>query len=186
MKIIIILVVIVVVAIGLFIRQQIQRPAAPANVVSVADDDPEMVAAIKKAQSTLPAFVKELQAHSTTRRYLLVKAQFVDGSVSEHIWIADLTIDGDLFRGVLADEPKDIKHLKFKQSVNVSKSQISDWMIVENGTVKGAFTTRVLRNRMTEEQRKAHDSAFPYSFEDETAPNKMPVDTARNLADPQH
>jgi len=135
------------------------------RVTAVPDNDPEMDAAIQKARETLPSFVVALQTPTTGDRHLLVKARFVEGENSEHMWVADLIAEGNTFRGVLADEPKFIKNLRFKQPIIVSRDQISDWMIVQDGKVKGAFTTRVLRSKLNPEKQRAFDQSLPYQFE---------------------
>ncbi|MEI6219506.1 MAG: DUF2314 domain-containing protein, partial [bacterium] len=60
------------------------------RVTAVPDNDPEMDAAIQKARQTLPSFVVSLQTPTTGDRHLLVKARFVEGANSEHMWVADL------------------------------------------------------------------------------------------------
>ena len=55
--------------------------------------------------------------------------------------------------------------MRFKQAVRVGHNSITDWMVIENGKVKGAFTTRVLRNKMNDVQRNAFDRSIAYEFD---------------------
>ena len=135
------------------------------SIVSVPDDDPDMAAAIQKAKETLPDFVGILQTPTTGERFLLLKAKFVDGVDIEHMWVADLVKDGDGFKGVVADEPKVVKTVTFKQPVKIARDQITDWMATQDGKVKGAFTTRVLLTKMTPEQKKVFLRSMPYTLE---------------------
>ena len=141
------------------------QPSPLEAIINIPDDDPDMAAAIRKAQETLPTFAQMLAAPPSGKRFLLIKARFVDGTASEHMWVADLVADGDGFRGVLGDEPNAVKNLRFKQPVTITRDQITDWMAVEDGKVKGAFTTRVLRSKMTPDQQKAFDRSMPYALE---------------------
>jgi uncharacterized protein YegJ (DUF2314 family) len=135
------------------------------SIVSVPDDDPDMVGAMQKAKETLPDFVEILQTPNTGERFLLLKARFVDGVDIEHMWVADLVEDGDGFRGVVADEPKVVKTVTFKQPVKITRDQITDWMVIQDGKVKGALTTRVLLTKMTPKQKKAFLRSMPFAFE---------------------
>lgn len=50
------------------------------------------------------------------------------------------------------------------QRVEFEPLYISDWMYIEDGYLVGGYTTRVIRDRMTEEERKKHDAQAPYKF----------------------
>lgn len=134
-------------------------------VVQVRGEDSEMNAAISAAQLSLTNFIAAFRNPSANQHYFLVKGKFVAGDEVEHIWVADLTYDGSTFRGVIANEPERISGLRFKQSVEVHKEQISDWMFVQNGKLVGGYTPKVLRNRMSAQQRREMDASLPYSYE---------------------
>jgi uncharacterized protein YegJ (DUF2314 family) len=155
-----VLILVTIVVVLFFVR----RPTAD-KVVLVPADDPEMQAAIEKARQTLPEFIKAFQTQDKKERHFLVKAPFEENGIVEHMWVADLTIRRDSFDGVLADEPESIKGKKFKQPVTVKQDLISDWMIVEDGTAKGAYTIKVLRNRMSPKERADLDRTPPFKFE---------------------
>jgi len=74
-------------------------------------------------------------------------------------------VEGDSFRGVLASQPESIRNLRFRQPVTVTRSQVSDWMIVQDGKAKGCFTMRVLDKRANADQRKAARQRFPFTYE---------------------
>jgi uncharacterized protein YegJ (DUF2314 family) len=85
------------------------------------------------------------------------------GDQVEHIWLADLDFSRPKPRGVVANEPK-IQGLRFKHPVDFDPAYVSDWMYVDNGTLVGGYTTRVLRKRLTPEERKELDARVPYRF----------------------
>ena len=124
-----------------------------------------MNAAIAKAQATLSNFIAALSSPQTNQQYFLVKGRFTAGDVVEHIWVADVTFDGKVFRGVIANDPESIPNLAFKQPVDVSLAQVSDWMYVQDGKLVGGYTSRVLRNRMSEGERKELDAKIPYRYD---------------------
>jgi uncharacterized protein YegJ (DUF2314 family) len=128
-----------------------------------ASDDPEMQAEIMAAKQSLSQFVKAFMRPSKEQRAFLIKAVFVEGEQVEHIWLADLCFAGGIPRGVVANEPA-LPSMRFKQSVEIEASQITDWMFVENGYLVGGYTTRLIRQRMTPEQRKDFDANAPYKI----------------------
>ena len=161
MKTSILVLVLAAIVVGLFF---VMRRTAD-KVVPVPADDPEMQAAIERARQTLQEFIEAFQTQDKKERRFLVKAPFEEDGIVEHMWVADLTIRRDSFDGVLADEPESIKGLKFKQPVTVKQNRISDWMIVEDGTAKGVYTIKVLRNRMSPKERADLDRTLPFKLE---------------------
>ena|SRR5437870_1599188 len=134
-------------------------------VVKVQAEDPEMNAAISAAQASITNFMTAFRNPQTNQQYFLIKGKFTAGDVVEHIWVADLHYDGDVFHGVIANEPESLPNLRFKQPVEVQVGQISDWMFVQDGKLVGGYTSRVLRTRMTAQQRRELDAHIPYRYE---------------------
>src|SRR5438270_623855 len=88
-------------------------------VTAVSAEDAEMNAAISKAQSTLTNFITALASPQPNQKYFLIKGKFPSGDAVEHIWVADVTFDGKIFRGVIANNPEKLSGLSFKQHVEV-------------------------------------------------------------------
>lgn len=134
------------------------------KTVPVSVEDAQMNDAISKAKASLSSFIEILKSPKPGQKYFLVKGRFVSGEEVEHIWVADISFDGRSFQGVIANEPKSIKDLKFKQPITVNSSDVSDWMYVQNGKLVGGFTSRLLRDRKTDEQRREEDLQLPYRY----------------------
>jgi uncharacterized protein YegJ (DUF2314 family) len=134
------------------------------HVITISAGDKEMNAAISEAQSTLTNFIATLASPQPNQKYFLVKGKFASGNAVEHIWVADVTFDGKVFRGVIANDPEILSGLSFKQHVEVQPIQVSDWMFIQDGKLVGGYTLRVLRDRMTEQERRDQDAKIPYSF----------------------
>jgi uncharacterized protein YegJ (DUF2314 family) len=131
--------------------------------IPFASDDSEMEAAIRAAKESFGQFLQTFVRPSKGQRAFLVKAVFVAGEEVEHIWLADLNFSGGRPRGIVANEPA-LPGMIFKQSVEFEPSQITDWMYVEDGYLVGGFTTRLIRQRMSPEQRRDFDASVPYKF----------------------
>ena len=122
-----------------------------------------MEAAIREAKASFEKFI-EAFCHPTERqKSFLVKVVFDEGEQREHIWLADLDFQGEKPSGVIANKPI-LPNLKFMQRVEFEPSYISDWMYIEDGYLVGGYTTRVIRDRMTPEERRNYDCQAPYKF----------------------
>jgi len=129
-----------------------------ARVIPESDD--EMLAAAAQAQSTLDVFTMALDEPDPALEFM-IKARFpILGSDRhyEHLWVEQITYDGDIFTGVIADVPIYIQRISYLDIVRVAREDITDWMIIEDGRVNGGYTLRVLRSRMSPQERKQFDS----------------------------
>ena len=133
------------------------------NIVSYSSEDVEMNTAIREAKASFRQFIAALCQPTERQKGFLVKVVFGEGDTREHIWLADLDFRGGKQSGVVAVEPN-LLSLRFMQRVEFELSCISDWMYVEDGYLIGGYTTQVIRERMTPEQRRAHDAHAPYKF----------------------
>ena len=116
-----------------------------------------MESAITTAKQSFGNFLKAFARPAKNQKSFLIKAAFIEGQQSEHIWLADLKLSTKGSSGTVANEPN-LPGVKFMQSVEFHPSQITDWMYIEDGYLVGGFTTRVIRQRMNAEQREAMDA----------------------------
>jgi uncharacterized protein YegJ (DUF2314 family) len=126
-------------------------------------EDEEMELAIYAAKHSFGDFLAAYSEPKSGQEGFLVKVAFIDGEDVEHIWVADLEFVDMHFRGVIANEPS-LRSLHFMQPVEFEPPQITDWMYIENGRLVGGYTTRLIRQRMSAEERAALDAMAPYTF----------------------
>jgi major membrane immunogen (membrane-anchored lipoprotein) len=60
------------------------------KVVGVGDEDPEMVAAIAKARSTLPQFWQAFEKRDRGETNFSLKIRITDNKRIEHFWVTDI------------------------------------------------------------------------------------------------
>ncbi|MBL8482895.1 MAG: DUF2314 domain-containing protein [Rhodocyclaceae bacterium] len=122
------------------------------EIVFVGTTDPNMVAAIKHARTTLVDFLK-LAANppAGTDGYKL-KVMVIDGARTEHFWVTPFMVLPDGFAGVLANDPKVVRNVKAGQLVRFDESLISDWGYTKDGRQVGSFTVCALFKKMPAEQ----------------------------------
>lgn len=152
---------------NLFRRQRgdesstISRRSNHPDVYHVLDEEESMNAAIDKAQRTVGYFKSSLLAPTSAQQYFSAKAKIKDGDEVEHIWLNDVSFDdsGNFF-GKIGNEPLSLKNVKAGHEVGVAHDELSDWMIVENGRLIGGYTIRVLRDKMSDQERKKFDAGI--------------------------
>src|SRR5687768_751952 len=117
-----------------------QNPDADPTV-PIDADDPVMDAAIAEAQRTLPEFLAVLADPPAGAGDFVIK--FPLGGW-EHIWVDDLSVEGDRISGALANAPEQEGH-RLGERVSVPLTEISDWAYrAPDGLMHGHRTTRVL------------------------------------------
>lgn len=98
----------------------------------------------------------------------MVKARFSDSPSKqgdEHMWVNQVEFDGQLISGILSSTPNELRSVKAGQKVSFPLERLSDWLLVEHGKARGVFTVQLLRSRMSDQERRAHDGHYPFRFE---------------------
>jgi len=114
-------------------------------VVSVEDSDKEMNAAMAKARETFNQFKAHWQ--DTGVQYSLKFALPTSEDGVEHIWFNPVEITGSQILAECANEPENILNLNIGDQKALDISNLSDWMIIDEGKCFGGFTIRVLASR---------------------------------------
>jgi uncharacterized protein YegJ (DUF2314 family) len=137
-------------------------PTAPEKL----DLDAEMESAFQEARVTLDFFIEEIARPHPNRTYAAVKVRFSspDGSAQD-IWVDNIIYTDESFRGNMGDDIPALK-LSFGEEIVVSKEDIVDWMIVEDGKLIGGYTIRLSYERMSPEEKERFLKAIDYSIED--------------------
>ena len=117
------------------------RTVAP--VIGVPEDDPRMAAAVAEARRRWPEFVSAF-ANRRDDQVFSIKAPITVGGNTEFIWIVVTSIDGDVIRGTLGNEPMGLQGLSVNDTVSVELKDLNDWMYEENGKFIGGFTVELL------------------------------------------
>jgi uncharacterized protein YegJ (DUF2314 family) len=133
------------------------------RTIGFDSDDPEMTEAIAAARRSLPEFLEAFAHPKSGQTSFLVKAAFHDGDEVEHIWLADLDLSSARLRGVVANEPN-LRTLRFMETVEFEPTQITDWMYLDHGKLVGGLTTRLIRDRMSPQERAELDANSRYAF----------------------
>lgn len=132
------------------------------DVTPISTEDKAMNAAMQRARDSLDEYRRRLTNPPPTQTDLSLKARFeVDGHV-EHMWISDVEITGTGFSGKLGNEPVYIRSLALGDAVYVPATNVSDWMAIDGHRLVGGHTLRVLRDRMSPDERRAFDAQLEF------------------------
>lgn len=132
--------------------QALQRKLRDDKTIWIATGDPEMAAAMRKAQATLSAFLAVADAPRASTSLFSVKVGIPAKGAVEYFWIDHFTHQNDRFSGKIDNEPDIAETVKLGDTITFNRDQIVDWMYVENGRMKGNFTACVLFKREPREQ----------------------------------
>jgi uncharacterized protein YegJ (DUF2314 family) len=121
---------------------------------------------MRKARDTLPEFEKRLSQPPPTQQHIGLKGRFEEDGEVEHMWINDIEVTADGYRGRLGNQPVHITSIDEGSEVLVTREKVSDWLAIDDGRLVGGFTLRVQRERMSPEQRAEFDARANFSIED--------------------
>lgn len=120
--------------------------------VMIKSKDPEMAAAIQKAQATLDDFLKLHSKPPEGATEFKLKVKFTDSNATEFMWVMPFEQTETGFSGILADEPERVTSVRNGQKLTFARSDIADWGYAQDGKQKGSFTICVLFKHMPEEE----------------------------------
>jgi len=127
------------------------------NPVPLEETDPALIEASKKARATLGEFIAMLGKPKPTISYFALKVKLEEKETVEYLWLNFVTYDGKAFTGNIANDAVTLRTYSFGQTVVVPPDRVLDWMIIDDGYLVGGTTLRVLRDRLSESQKKVFD-----------------------------
>lgn len=133
--------------------------------MSIAGDDSAMIAAIQQARQTVATFIKAIQSPGTSQSHFAVKAAFEDDYGREMMWLSEIEYRDGKFSGTLGNTPNSVRSVDYGDRVTVASDRIADWMFIDDGLLIGGYTMRVMRDRLSPEEREAMDASFEFRFE---------------------
>jgi uncharacterized protein YegJ (DUF2314 family) len=147
-------------------RQEPAEVEDAQNVYTTSEDDKEMNTAMQTAQKTLDQFDKALESHNYDTNSIALKVGFDAPGGSEYLWLTNPVKGNGVYSGKIANTPERTQKATLGQTVVVKLQNISDWKYCEKGILRGGYTIRVIRNRMTPQERAKLDAELPFKVED--------------------
>lgn len=135
------------------------------EVARIAVDDPMTAATIVEARRTVGQFQRALRARGVDQREFRVKFLVAEKKVVEQFWIDVESADADSFAGIVINHPGSITGIKYGSRVTVPAREISDWMYVERGVLRGGFSVRLMRDRLQPDERPAFERELGFRID---------------------
>ncbi len=113
----------------------------------VTENDPIMVAAIRKARASLPEFLRLARAPDPSMSSFAIKVPVRAGDQSEYFWITEFKHQDGHYSGRIDNIPRWATNLKMGDTIEFAESDIVDWLYVQDRRMKGNFTFCALMQR---------------------------------------
>ncbi|MCL4221568.1 MAG: DUF2314 domain-containing protein [Phycisphaerales bacterium] len=117
------------------------------HTVPMQRNDPALEEARRKALSRWSEFTDAFNRHDGQN--FSVKFPFTDADKIEHMWIEVSSIDGDMIRGRLGNQPTVVTNIAEGQDVERRRDELEDWLYMREGSMVGGFSLHAL---LSEEQ----------------------------------
>lgn len=141
-----------------------ERTGEP-DIYSIEDNDKEMNEAIKKSRQTFDNFLIAFKNQKRNQTNFSVKMPFPTKDGAEHIWLVNVESNGEKLFGQVDNLPENVKSIKLGDKIEINRNKISDWFYIENNKLVGGLTIRVLRDRMSPNEKKQFDQEFGVEFD---------------------
>lgn len=144
---------------------KIEREGEP-TIYQVPQDDAEMEDSIQIAKQTINLFDSAFKSANPEYKNFALKCRFETPTGNEHIWLTQIAIDTSGYFGVISNVPNSIQSIKVGDRVHIDTNKITDWMYLENLHLRGGYTIRLLRNRLSEKEKQQFDTESGFVVED--------------------
>jgi uncharacterized protein YegJ (DUF2314 family) len=118
------------------------------KVVGVAEDDPEMTAAISEARATLPKFWQIFEKRERGETDFALKVRITDKKGVEHFWVIDIERRDGKTMGTINNDPDTVASVKLGDRLEIPEGDISDWLYRRDGKMVGNRTLKALFKQM--------------------------------------
>ncbi|MCG8461416.1 MAG: DUF2314 domain-containing protein [Holophagales bacterium] len=129
-------------------------------------EDREMTAAIESAQANFDSLLGALRSDLNIEEAfvkLMLPGKF-HGVVAEHVYVSDLTLEGDTLFGVIDSDIMYTDEFDCGDRVPINRDCISDWMYVVDGIGTGGYTLQLMWSQFSDEERGEYKSEPPFCW----------------------
>jgi uncharacterized protein YegJ (DUF2314 family) len=124
------------------VAQTILERAERDETTPVPRDDPDMVAAMRKARATLTDFLTLARAPRPGTSGFAVKVAIREKGKNEYFWITPFEEREGRFTGRINNTPRGVKSVTFGQTFAFTENEIVDWLYMDGGKMKGKHSLR--------------------------------------------
>jgi uncharacterized protein YegJ (DUF2314 family) len=118
----------------------------------VEDSDPEMAAAIAKAQATLPQFWQVFDRRERGESNFVLVVRITDKGRIEHFHTTDFERRDRKAMVTIGNAPKIVASVKLGDRIEIPGADITDWHYMRDGKYVGMFTMKPRFKHMPADQ----------------------------------
>jgi uncharacterized protein YegJ (DUF2314 family) len=137
------------------LSQSVSERIEKDEIVYMADEAPAMRKAFAVARASLDDFLKIAKKPPEHLTSFALKVAVSDGGSTEYFWVTDFEAKGGTrFAGEINNEPRLVKTMKMGQRYAFTRSQIVDWIYIDEAEEKmvGNFTMCALLTQEAKEE----------------------------------
>ncbi|RLZ07801.1 DUF2314 domain-containing protein [Faecalibacter macacae] len=145
--------------------KELEKKLDQKGISLIQYDDEEMNKAIKDARLTFDDFKEQIE--NPEDKYFAVKIGILYPGGKEHLWIVDVIKENGKYFGRVDNEPEYTDDVKLNDIIEIPLNLISDWMIIDGDQlIGGGYTLKLIRDRMTPQERIVFDKESNLNFQD--------------------
>ena len=110
------------------------------KVVGIGDDDPEMAAAISKAQATLPQFWQMFDKREHGESNFVLVVRITDKGRIEHFFATDFERRDGKTMVTISNKPNIVASVRIGDRIEIPEADITDWRYMRDGKYVGNVT----------------------------------------------
>lgn len=136
------------------------------TVYRVESEDKKMKKAIRQAKASFNEFETAIKSENPNFKKFLLKKGFESPNGEEYLWVMNILINkvNNNYVGIVANEPLYTKAVQNGDFIEINSDDVGDWMYLDNNVVKGGYTLKLLRNRMSKKERQQFDAESNLKF----------------------
>ena len=126
----------------------------------VTKEDPAMAAARSKARATLAQFLATARQPTPAMKNFALKVRVSDDHGVEYFWVTGFSSSGGRFSGKIDNTPRMVRSVTAGQIIQFGENEITDWMYMDSGRMKGNYSACALLQREPKDQQEAVKNRF--------------------------
>ena len=118
------------------------------NTRDIQSNDKLLNKSKKITEQKLPFFISEFKNKNKSEYDFFTKIELTEGEYTEHIWIWILSLNDENSIGLLSNEPKFFKKIKYLDTITFDINKAEDLTIMKNDSVVfGGFLQAEIENQ---------------------------------------
>lgn len=145
--------------------ESVPQAAQADNPRFAGEKDAEMKIAARKAQRSLDEFDERLTRPPTGQTRIGLRGIFESHGETEYLWLRNVSIVPEGYRGTIITPPT-LSGFALDQEVVLPRDAVADWYAVEDGYLIAGYSLRLMRSRLSPEDRARADEQSGYTIEE--------------------